>query len=122
MKLKEFRTRSGKTQEEIARIIGIPKKTYQNYEREIREPGSDVLCALADYYDISLDDLMGRTCSFSDEDYEDELIGCYRNMTDAGRIALLAIAHDLEAIFSREEEEAEINGIIAQADWESSQI
>lgn len=106
MRLREYRLRKGMTQEAIAEHLGIPKKTYQNYERGQREPSSDILCALADFYDISLDELVGRTSAYTEEDYEDELLACYRSLTDAGRIALLAIAHDLEAIFPREEEEA----------------
>lgn len=114
MKLREYRLRKGKTQEDVAIHLGIPKKTYQNYEREQREPNSDILCALADYYDITLDDLVGRTTTYTEKDYEDELLGCYQSMTDSGRIALLAIAHDLEAIFPRDEEEEERLGAIYQ--------
>lgn len=60
MKLKEYGLRQGLTQEEVAKALGMPKKTYQNYEREVREADSEVLCALADLYEISLDDLVGR--------------------------------------------------------------
>lgn len=50
MMLKEYRLKNGLTQEQVADYLGIPKKTYQNYEREVRDADSDVLCALADCY------------------------------------------------------------------------
>lgn len=30
------------------------------YERGLREPGIDMLLAIADYFDVSVDDLLGR--------------------------------------------------------------
>lgn len=34
MELKLYRRMNGLTQEQVADYLGIPKKTYQNYERE----------------------------------------------------------------------------------------
>ena len=58
--LLELRKKSGLKQTEIAEIVGISFRTYQTYERGEREPGLSVLIALADYYNISLDDLACR--------------------------------------------------------------
>ena len=60
MKLAEYRRANGLTQEEVALILGIPKRTYQNYEYEYREAGNNVLCSLADHYGVTLDDLVGH--------------------------------------------------------------
>lgn len=35
-------------------------RAYQNYERGLREPKMTALIALADFYDISLDELVCR--------------------------------------------------------------
>lgn len=50
----------GYTQEEIADAIGVARSTYTRYESDKRLPDIYKLCALADYFDVSLDDLVGR--------------------------------------------------------------
>lgn len=110
VKLKEFRQKKGMTQEEVANALGIPKKTYQNYEREVREADSSVLCALADLYGVTLDELMGRTTIPTGELYaliaeaesqQAELVGIFQGLNASGRALLLAIARDFEEYMSR---------------------
>lgn len=60
MFLKELRTNLNKTQDEVAFDLGIKKQTYQNYELKKREPDVDMLIKLANYFDVSLDHLIGR--------------------------------------------------------------
>lgn len=107
MELKRYRKARGLTQEEAAAAIGIPTKTYQNYEREVREADSEVLCALADLYDVSLDELVGRTAPVAEPEQwgelldrnEKSLIDLYRSMGTEGRRALVAIAEALAGVF-----------------------
>lgn len=47
-------------QEDVAEKIGITVRCYRNYEKGIREPQMSTLVALADLYDISLDELVCR--------------------------------------------------------------
>lgn len=47
-------------QTELAPHIGISWRTYQTYERGEREPQMSTLIALADFYNISLDELVCR--------------------------------------------------------------
>ena len=61
MRLKEFREKNGLTQQEVAVVIHCTKGTYSKYEREEHTPNIYVLCDLADYYGVSLDDLVGRS-------------------------------------------------------------
>ena len=60
-RLKECRTNRGVTQQEVAIYCDITEKTYQNYELMTREPKLEILIRIADYYDISLDWLVGRS-------------------------------------------------------------
>ena len=101
MKLGEYRRKNKLTQEQVADILGIPKKTYQNYEREVRDADSDVLCALADYYGISLDELVGRKTADEAETPEEELVAIYKKMNKDGREALLIVANGLAEKFAR---------------------
>lgn len=111
MNFKLFRNRSGMTQEEVAKALGMPKKTYQNYEREVREPDSNVLCSLADLYDVTLDELVGRGCSSDDEQMqqqeEDYILDLYRSMSGKGRETLAAVAETLAELFPAEGETAD---------------
>lgn len=47
-------------QQEVAEGAGLSLRAYQNYERGQREPQMSVLIALADFYELSLDDLVCR--------------------------------------------------------------
>lgn len=100
MMLKEYRLKNGLTQEQVADYLGIPKKTYQNYEREVRDADSDVLCALADCYGITLDQLVGRDCGGSDLAANiKQLESLYVSMSDDGRDALMIVASGLAERF-----------------------
>jgi len=50
-----------KTQEDIAKIIGVTRPAYTAYETGKRNPDYDTLEKIADYYDVSIDYLLGRT-------------------------------------------------------------
>ncbi len=59
-RLREIRKGSGKKQWEAAEYLGIQVRSYQAYESGDREPNIDSLIALADFFHVSLDYLMGR--------------------------------------------------------------
>lgn len=46
---------------DVARDLNIPYTTYVNYEKEAREPNSETLIALADYFHCSVDFLICRS-------------------------------------------------------------
>lgn len=58
--LLELRTRGCFTQPEVAEGAGMSLRAYQNYERGLREPKLSALVALADFYEVSLDELACR--------------------------------------------------------------
>ncbi len=58
--LKDLRNQKGLKQTDMAALLGITVRAYQNYELEAREPSLSVLIALADFFDVSLDYLVGR--------------------------------------------------------------
>ena len=60
MRLKELRLKKGVTQNEVAIAVGCAKSTYPKYEREEREPDIAALCRLADYFEVTIDYLVGR--------------------------------------------------------------
>ena len=49
------------SQKETAADLGIGITTYCRYELGMREPNASLLDQMADYYDVSVDYLLGRT-------------------------------------------------------------
>ena len=60
MRLKELRQEHDKTQKEVADFLNVKQNTYSQYENEKRQVPGDILMRLADYYDVSVDCLLGR--------------------------------------------------------------
>ena len=49
------------TQKAIAEFLGIHPNVYRRYEKGAREFPLEIVLKLADYYQVSLDYLVGRT-------------------------------------------------------------
>lgn len=60
-KLQTLRKHKGVSQAEIANYIGLTVGAYQNYENGRREANYETLAKFADYFNVSLDYLLGRT-------------------------------------------------------------
>ena len=60
MNLKNLRKANKKTQNDIAEFLNMTTVGYAHYEQEEREPSIQTLCKLADYYNVSMDYLIGR--------------------------------------------------------------
>lgn len=61
LRLKELRNEKGLKQREMASICGIKIRGYQQYEYGETYPTVSGLVFLAEFFDVSLDYLMGRT-------------------------------------------------------------
>nr|WP_326165201.1 helix-turn-helix transcriptional regulator [uncultured Oscillibacter sp.] len=60
-RLKGLREDRRMYQRELAKILGMSFRGYQNYETGQSEPKLVTLIAIADYYRVSIDYLVGRT-------------------------------------------------------------
>ena len=60
MRLLELRNKKNITQKEIAEKLFLTQNGYSSYENGRTEPNIETLCKLADFYDVSLDYLVGR--------------------------------------------------------------
>ena len=60
-RLKYLREQQNLTQKQVAESVGMAQMAYQRYEYGTREPAYKNLIALADYFDVSLDYLVGRS-------------------------------------------------------------
>lgn len=59
-RIKEFRIQKNLTQEELGRLINITKVSICCYENGTRIPSLETIVALANAFEVSLDDLLGR--------------------------------------------------------------
>lgn len=60
-RIRELRKKRRLSQAQIGEALGMNQRTYAHYETGDREIPSEVWIALADYYEVSVDYLMGRT-------------------------------------------------------------
>lgn len=63
IRLKELRIANNVSQTEIANLLDVTRQAYSRYELGQRELGYDMLCKLADYYNVSVDYLIGHDSS-----------------------------------------------------------
>lgn len=108
--LKAARKKSGKTQKEVAEGIGIGQGTYKNYETGAREPNGETLVAIANYFDVSTDYLLGRPTAqpptdalerlFTEKSFsalEEELLRKYMELPHEARQAVVRFINDATA-------------------------
>lgn len=60
-RLTSLRKTSKITTVDLAKAIGVSKQAISQFEKCASYPHCRTLCALADYFDVSLDYLVGRT-------------------------------------------------------------
>lgn len=61
MKLRELRLKENLNQKDVADALGISTQVYSRYEREDHKADYAMLCKMADFFNVSLDELFGRT-------------------------------------------------------------
>lgn len=58
LKLKEFRTKRGLSQADLAKILGLAPSAVSNWEQGTREPNIENLTKIAIVLDVTVDDLI----------------------------------------------------------------
>ena len=61
--LEELRKENGLKRSELARQLKINQNTLANYEKELRQAPYDVLIQIADYFSVSVDELLCRNAA-----------------------------------------------------------
>ena len=67
-RIKDLREDSDLTQSQIGEKLNLPQRTYAYYESGERMLPPHVLCALADFYGVSVDYLLERTDKKNEND------------------------------------------------------
>ena len=101
IRLKALRKERGITQEKLAEIINVDRSSVGKYEGKSKIiPSEEVRQAIADYFSVSVDYLMGKT----DNRYPDptdalsveekELIGIFRSLNRKGKDSIMGYARE----------------------------
>ena len=76
--LKQLRKKRGILLKELAAVLNVSVGTVSNYENGVHSPDLATLCAIADYFGVSVDYLLGRTNhSYSDKLLKQHISGEY---------------------------------------------
>ena len=101
MRFKEIRTSRKLKQQQMADLLEIPLRTYQNYEREVNEPDIDLLCKMANAFGITVDYIVGYSDVMFSPDALDmsrdeyNLLNAYRQLNEANQTIVTRVVYAL---------------------------
>ena len=120
-RLKKLRQERNLNMRQVAQQLGIPYTTYIGYEKDEREPNSETLVNLADFFNCSVDFLVGRDCNAINDDVLDkvnvidnDLLEKYGNIYEAkGAQKIRELNNQFDNIFPIETKKFPLLGEIA---------
>lgn len=80
--LKKLRSKYKVSQQQLADVIGVSQQSINKYENHNIEPDITTLKAMAEYFNTSIDYLVGYNESQNDFDNTNELLRLFSLMTD----------------------------------------
>ena len=107
-RIRDLREDKDKKQNEIAQMLKIGISTYQRYERGETPITLEVAEQLANFYDVSLDYIAGRSkdkkglCKSELQQEENELITMFRELTERRKGEIIG---NLKTLYNQQTEE-----------------
>ena len=99
-KIKELRYKKGLTQEEVGNLIGVSAQSVSKWERGEGYPDIEMLPSLANYFGVSIDELLGADANLQKYDEinakwtENNNIGAHKDNIDLMKNALKTFPND----------------------------
>ena len=99
-RLKELRKQKGTSQQQLAEFLGISQQSVNKYENHGIEPDIWTLITLADYFETSVDYLVGHTdvnCVLESESLSQEenaLLNDWRRLTKQQQESILLVVRN----------------------------
>lgn len=90
--LKTLRKKNSLTQKELAEKVGVKQNSYANWENGNREPNIEMLVRIADYFDVSLDYLLGGKM----KNITEEFSLCLKKLRMKRKLSQKQIAEELK--------------------------
>ena len=59
-RLRMLRKKTGRSQEEVAKGLGLSRSRYSHYETGRNQPDNEMLAKIANYFDVTVDYLVGN--------------------------------------------------------------
>ena len=84
--LKKLRKQAGITQEELANALAVSPQAVSRWESETTCPDISLLPTIANYFNVTLDDLLGMD-KIKDESDVQAILDEYKNNTSKGLVA-----------------------------------
>lgn len=102
-RIRTLRKKRGYSQEQLARKLNLTQGAVSQWENGLTVPAADQIVALSNVFGITIDELMkdqAVVLSASDmpdaiTDEEKILVSNYRNLTEEGKAALMAVLSGL---------------------------
>jgi transcriptional regulator with XRE-family HTH domain len=82
----ELRKDKGILQKELAKYLGVSNGTVSNYETGVHNPEIETLIKLADYFNVSVDYMLGRIKFRANLDTLNHLVGSKDEKMTAGEL------------------------------------
>jgi len=100
--LREIRKEKGITMKELGKIFGVSEVAISNYETDKREPDIKLMIKFANYFDVSVDYLLGNTKTATQKpsgvvlsEFESDIVGELRRLskTDKQNLARIIFSY-----------------------------
>ncbi len=112
-KILEYRKKQGITQEELAKEMGVSIGAVSKWENNNSLPDILMLCALADFFGVSTDELLGRgkkpgflvaddeefICDTMEQLLNNKNCACYKKISDGEQLLLAVKEYEPEGVF-----------------------
>lgn len=97
LKIKELREEAQMTQKQLADKIANMQRNVSNWEQGVSQPDLETVAAIADVFDVSLDELFGRELKIQvKDDIDIKLDRLIRKLSDAQKNALYEMLKNFE--------------------------
>lgn len=110
-KLRQIRKANGITMKQLAVAIGVAEASISFYETGKRQPDIETLCRLANYFNVSVDYLVGNDMALSpaansariviDDAEERELITLFRSISREAKDAIMGNARTAKMLYPK---------------------
>ena len=94
--IKELRKEKGLTQMQLAEAVGVTQGAIYFWEKEINEPTVGYILKLADFFQVSVDDLLSHTTpAVNDFTKSAKMMAIFGSLTERQQDLLITMAQEM---------------------------